>query len=62
MRKAGGFRTARAFAARADWSESKVSRVEYGTQPSGEHFQQYAGLHLLRAQTLQLAESLVTEL
>ncbi|WP_405596886.1 helix-turn-helix domain-containing protein [Streptomyces sp. NBC_01410] len=37
IRKAGGFRTARAFAARAGWSESKASRIENGvTTPSDE--------------------------
>lgn len=45
IRKTGGFRTARAFAARAGWSESKASRIENGiTQPSEEDLRQYAEL------------------
>ncbi|CAM5312500.1 helix-turn-helix domain-containing protein [Streptomyces abikoensis] len=45
IRKAGGFRTARAFAARAGWSESKASRIENGrTQPSEDDLRQYADL------------------
>lgn len=45
IRRAGGFRTARAFAARAGWSESKASRIENGiTQPSNEDLRQYAEL------------------
>ncbi|MEU2852387.1 helix-turn-helix transcriptional regulator [Streptomyces syringium] len=45
IRKAGGFRTARAFAARAGWSESKASRIENGiTQPSEDDLRQYAEL------------------
>ncbi|MEV4506064.1 helix-turn-helix domain-containing protein [Streptomyces klenkii] len=45
IRKAGGFRTARAFAARAGWSESKASRIENGiTQPSEEDLRQYTEL------------------
>nr|WP_308294027.1 Scr1 family TA system antitoxin-like transcriptional regulator [Streptomyces sp. UNOC14_S4] len=45
IRKAGGFRTARAFAARAGWSESKASRIENGiTRPSEDDLRQYAEL------------------
>ncbi|MFI0912461.1 helix-turn-helix domain-containing protein [Streptomyces abikoensis] len=45
IRKAGGFRTARAFAARAGWSESKASRIENGiTQPSEDDLLAYAEL------------------
>lgn len=45
IRKAGGFRTARAFAARAGWSESKASRIENGiTQPSEDDLRRYAEL------------------
>ncbi|MFI7104168.1 helix-turn-helix domain-containing protein [Streptomyces sp. NPDC050161] len=45
IRKAGGFKTARAFAARAGWSESKVSRIERGlTTPSEDDLGRYAEL------------------
>ncbi|MET7914753.1 helix-turn-helix transcriptional regulator [Streptomyces avermitilis] len=45
MRKAAGFGTARAFAARAGWSESKASRVENGvTSPAAEDLRRYAVL------------------
>ncbi|MCX4582539.1 helix-turn-helix transcriptional regulator [Streptomyces sp. NBC_01481] len=45
IRKASGFRTARAFAARAGWSESKASRIENGvTTPSDDDLRQYAEL------------------
>ncbi|MER7044359.1 helix-turn-helix domain-containing protein [Streptomyces jumonjinensis] len=45
MRKGAGFTTARAFAARAGWSESKASRMENGvTSPSREDLRQYAEL------------------
>ncbi|MEU5428501.1 helix-turn-helix transcriptional regulator [Streptomyces olivoreticuli] len=45
IRKAGGFKTARAFAARAGWSESKASRIENGiTQPSEDDLRRYAEL------------------
>ncbi|MFI1885578.1 helix-turn-helix domain-containing protein [Streptomyces jumonjinensis] len=36
MRKEAGFRTARAFAARAGWSESKASRIENGVTALAE--------------------------
>lgn len=43
LRRAGGFKTARAFAARAGWSESKVSRIEHGiTSPSEDDLRVYA--------------------
>nr|WP_308299826.1 helix-turn-helix transcriptional regulator [Streptomyces sp. CJ_13] len=43
LRRAGGFKTARAFAARAGWSESKVSRIEHGiTSPSEDDLRAYA--------------------
>ncbi|MER6391264.1 helix-turn-helix transcriptional regulator [Streptomyces sp. NPDC001523] len=43
LRRAGGFRTARAFAVRAGWSESKVSRIEHGvTSPSEDDLRVYA--------------------
>ncbi|MFI1801438.1 helix-turn-helix domain-containing protein [Streptomyces sp. NPDC020379] len=45
IRRAGGFKTARAFATRAGWSESKASRIENGiTQPSENDLRQYADL------------------
>lgn len=45
IRRAGGFKTARAFAARAGWSESKASRIENGiTQPSEDDLRRYAEL------------------
>ncbi|MEU1671867.1 helix-turn-helix transcriptional regulator [Streptomyces roseifaciens] len=45
IRRAGGFKTARAFAARAGWSESKASRIENGiTQPSDDDLSRYAEL------------------
>ncbi|MGW6456395.1 helix-turn-helix domain-containing protein [Streptomyces sp. NPDC055078] len=45
MRKGAGFKTARAFAARAGWSESKTSRIENGvTSPSEGDLRQYAEL------------------
>ncbi|EFL13876.1 DUF5753 domain-containing protein [Streptomyces sp. C] len=45
LRVRGGFRTARAFAARAGWSESKVSRIEHGqTSPSDDDLMIYASL------------------
>ncbi|MEH6377601.1 helix-turn-helix transcriptional regulator [Streptomyces sp. KLMMK] len=45
IRKAGGFKTARAFAACAGWSESKASRIENGiTRPSEEDLRQYTEL------------------
>ncbi|MEN8653780.1 helix-turn-helix transcriptional regulator [Streptomyces sp. 21So2-11] len=43
MRKQAGFETARAFAARAGWSESKASRIENGlTAPADGDLRQYA--------------------
>ncbi|MFH8635522.1 helix-turn-helix domain-containing protein [Streptomyces goshikiensis] len=43
LRQEGGFRTARAFAARVGWSESKVSRIEHGvTSPSEDDLRAYA--------------------
>ncbi|WP_327733407.1 helix-turn-helix domain-containing protein [Streptomyces nojiriensis] len=42
LRRAGGFKTARAFAARVGWSESKVSRIEHGiTSPSEDDLRAY---------------------
>ncbi|MFD9374576.1 helix-turn-helix domain-containing protein [Streptomyces sp. NPDC059999] len=42
LRRAGGFKTARTFAARAGWSESKVSRIEHGiTSPSEDDLRAY---------------------
>ncbi|MFZ3493103.1 helix-turn-helix domain-containing protein [Streptomyces sp. 5.8] len=43
LRRAGGFKTARAFAARAGWSESKVSRLETAvSSPTEEDLLTYA--------------------
>lgn len=43
IRRAAGFKTARAFAARAGWSVSKVSRIETGvTSPDEDDLWQYA--------------------
>ncbi|MER6994540.1 helix-turn-helix transcriptional regulator [Streptomyces sp. NPDC000410] len=45
MRKKAGFKTARAFAARAGWSESKASRIENGvTAPADTDLRVYAEL------------------
>ncbi|MEU8773363.1 helix-turn-helix transcriptional regulator [Streptomyces sp. NPDC048606] len=45
IRRRAGFGTARAFGARAGWSESKVSRLKNGvTSPSEEDLHQYASL------------------
>lgn len=43
LRRAAGFKPARAFAARAGWSESKVSRIENGvTSPDEDDLRAYA--------------------
>ncbi|MBW5485130.1 DUF5753 domain-containing protein [Streptomyces bambusae] len=45
LRRQAGFATARAFAARAGWSEAKVSRIEHGkTTPGEDDLRMYARL------------------